>query len=152
MDMFNSTSSNDEVIHIVFRSFVFVFTTSVLSGFCVVAILITKDINLPMRVLLLNIFATLFCSLLASILFISVSSMQVLENNFSCKLSYGMAITSNTIEICSIVLYAVMIYIFVKYSRNKLKWYVLIPFMTISWTISILSGSIPFYPRLGVYI
>ena len=45
---------------------------------------------------------------------------------------------------CSVVLYAVMVYIFVKYSRNKLKWYVLIPFIVISWTISLLFGSIPF--------
>ena len=44
----------------------------------------------------------------------------------------------------SIALYAVMVYVFVKYSRNKLKWYVLIPFITISWTITILLGSIPF--------
>ena len=66
--MFNSTSSSDKVINNVYRSFVFVFIilpTSVLSGLCVVAILLAKAINLPMRVLLLNIFATLFHSLLA---------------------------------------------------------------------------------------
>ena len=37
-----------------------------------------------------------------------------------------------------------MVYVFVKYSLNKLKWYVLISFITISWTISLLIGSIPF--------
>ena len=146
-DEVNSTSSNDEVIDNVFRTVTFVlvtFPTSVLSGLCVVAILIAKAINLPMKVLLLNIFASLFTLLFSKGLFQLVLSIQVLENDFPCKFTYSMGIVSTTMETCSVVLYAVMVYIFVKYSRNKLKWYVLIPFITISWTISILLGLIPF--------
>ena len=147
MDTFNSTSSTDEVIDNVFRTVAFVLITlptSVLSGLCVVAIVLSKTINLPMRVLLLNIFASLFSLLLSKGLFQLVLSIRLLKNDFSCKFTYSMGIISTTMEVCSVVLYAIMVYIFVKYSRNKLKWYVLILFITISWTISILLGSIPF--------
>ena len=146
-DEVNSTSSNDEVIDSVIKITVFLFITlpaSVLSGLCVVAILIAKAINLPMRVLLLNIFASLFTLLFSRSLFLLIPSTQVLENDFSCKLTYTVGIIGVIMENCSIAQYAVMVYVFVKYSRNKLKWYVLIPFITISWTITILLGSIPF--------
>ena len=143
----NSTSSNDEVIDIVFRSFVFVFIilpASVLSGLCVVAILMAKAINLPMRVLLLNIFASLFSSLFSKSLFQLALSTDDLKNDFFCKFTYTMGIISTNMEMFSVVLYAVMVYVFIKYSRNQLKWYVLIPFIVISWTILILFGLIPF--------
>ena len=106
MDMFNSTSSNDEVINIVFRSFLFVFVTlptSVLSGLCVVAIMLSKTINFPMRVLLLNIFASLLSLLFSKSLFQLVPYTPVLENDFSCKLTFSTGITGIIIEICSVV-------------------------------------------------
>ena len=147
MDTFNSTSSNGEVVETVVRSFLLVFIflpTSVLSGLCVVAILLAKTINLLMRVLILNIFVSLFTLLFFRGLLQLVLSTQVLENDFSCKLLYTPAITGTIIEMLSVATYAVMVYVFVKYSRNKLRWYVLISFITISWTLSILFGLFPF--------
>ena len=144
MDMFNSTSSDDDAsVNNIFRFSVFFFIivpTAVFSGLCVVAILLAKDINWPMRVLLLNIFAGEFSALaFKSLLFIGVDT-KIITSDYSCRVVYNVLYTSTCVESSSVVLYSVMVYIFVKYSQNRLKWNILISFIAISWTGSVLFG------------
>ncbi len=44
----------------------------------------------------------------------------------------------------AIALLSISVYIFIKYGSAKLKWYILVPALVVSWTLSILFASLNF--------
>ena len=115
----------------------------VLSVLTTLALLLAGDINKKIRALLINVFiAEIMVYVRLTITFLAFPIRQMFEigDNVSanlCRLQSAVSMIEIVSKVGSITLYAVMVYIFIKYNINKVKWYVLaIPIASI-WVIAI---------------
>lgn len=109
---------------------------------CTIAIVSDEVINWHLKYVLLNIFAAEICfSLSLNIHFLGYPARAFFDipgNIEICKINLGLGIIGNTTKVTSITLYAIMVYIFIKYSTKKVKWYVIIPSTIVFWMISVI--------------
>ena len=55
-------------------------------------------------------------------------------------------------KLTSSALYAVMVYIFVKHGEKRLKWYVIIPYIAVSWVgMTMTVGVLPYFRNFGTF-
>ena len=109
-----------------------------------IALILAKDINQQMRVLLINIFIAEVIFLIAGSGFFLGYPIKVYSNGLNkvllCKINYHIFIIGDLAKFTTLALYAIMVYIFVKYRDNKLKWKIIIPFLVMTWSASIIAG------------
>lgn len=124
-----------------------VFPTLLLIFLCVLALLFANAINVNIRILLLNIFAAEAAQLLGPlVLFLGhparVNDMESI--NYSCNFVFSAIFTGAFAKLPSTSLYAVVVYIYIKYGVKKLKWYVPLLFIVLIWTSSFTFGILPY--------
>ena len=107
----------------------------------ILALVLAKTINIKIRVLLINIFAV---EILGRIIYAIYFLGWIVRLNYneiiSCKLFYIAYIVASVQKCTCGTLYAINIFLFIKYGEKKLKWSVIIPSIVLSWVmISIIS-------------
>ncbi len=150
MMSFNNSTSFEDVINTVNFTvsiilFVAIFPIAILYGICILALLCAKNINCQMRVLLINIFIAHLCGVLLP-LFLPAD-----HNAIACKISFSLAFIGYLTNLTSTTLFSIMVYLFIKYDNNKLKWYIIIPSITVSWMASILFGTLIFADPMFIF-
>ena len=121
-----------------------------LSLLCVVGLISTKEINKKIQFSLINVFAgEILRCLCFSFFYLGVPVRLIYEENVSCKLFISLFYVTAGQKFTSDTIYAICVSIFIKYGEKKLKWYVMIPFTVISWTVSIAMGIIPYFDDVG---
>lgn len=151
---FNLTGTNVELyfsVNAAIHAGIFTFTALPAFMLCllsVVALFFAHEINWPMRVLIINILA-------AEIIYWVAFAFQILgflprafiggEGNVSCVISICLAFVSSLLKFSSVALYAIKVYIFIQYGTKKLKWGVIIPYIVISWILSVALGTMPIF-------
>ena len=121
----------------------------------VIAILLAKELCGQMKALLINIFAGEVCTWLSgmmyNIMFIIVAQAgsRVIVFGITNVSLYFVA----TLQISSgTSLYAIMVYMYLKYGLAKVKWWVIIAYIAVSWVVALAVGTLPFIPTYGVFI
>ena len=125
----------------------------ILCGVCVAALFFAKDINWPIRVLIINIFFAEACSWLGLTLrFLAYAPRAKLRGALViCKVVLNFTITGATQKFFATALYAIMVYIFVRFGIKKLKWKIIIPCIALSWLYCILFGMIVYFNAFGLF-
>ena len=155
---FNNSTSFEDVLNTVGTAinlilFIVVVPITILYGICIMALLFSKGINYQMRVLLINI----FIAHLSGILFPRTIThlgfpANIIVDDLVCKIFFDLVFTGHMITLTSITLFSIMVYLFIKYGKDKLKWYVIIPSIALSWIISVLYGALIFIDPKSVYL
>ena len=115
----------------------------VLSVLTTLAFLLARDTNKKIRALLINIFvAEIVLCLRLSVNFLAYPIRQMFEIGGTvllslCRLQISLGIIAVLAKVGSIALYAVMVYIFIKYNIKKVKWFILAIPIAVTWVIAI---------------
>lgn len=151
---FNLTGENEGLylgINSAINAAIFSFTilpTLILCILCVMAMFFAKEVNWPMRVLIINILAAeVVYWVAAAFLILRFIPRAFIEDvdDTSCRISVGLAVTSTSLKFSAIMLYAIKVYLFIRYGTKRLKWQVIIPYITTSWIASFAAGIPPFF-------
>ena len=129
--------------------FVLVIPFLLLSLLCAVALIFSEEINKKIRLLLLDVFIVDVINWLShSVCYPGLPIAYLLQTEDAlckfCVISVLVAVVKRFIANTG---YSLIVYIFVKYGEKKLKWYVTIPLVALSWILSFGVGSISY---LGV--
>ena len=110
----------------------------ILNVVCIVALLLAKTIKRKVRAAIINILAAEMFNLLGSTILYAGYPIRVTNNDVlaaSCPTGIAISIFGLNSDLLGIAIYAIAVYIFIKYDIRKLKWSVLITFITISWAV-----------------
>ncbi len=135
-------------------SFIVVLPPMILCLLCVLALVFATDINLKIRVLLINVFVIEIISWLSYLmryLLFPVQARILTDNTFLCSIIFSILIISGRQKFFAATFYAVKVYIFIKYGELKLEWYVILPSIIISWIIAMLFSISPYFSSFGVF-
>jgi hypothetical protein len=121
---------------------------------CVLALLFSRTIDTKIRVLLGNIFAadvmTLFGDL---VIFLShpVEVNKHMDTSHSCEFGFSAVFTSGAVKLPTTSLYAIVVYIYVKYSIKIVKLHMVIIPIIITWIIASVVGVMPYTSAFNVF-
>ena len=125
-----------------------------LSIICTMAIIFTQVINWQMRVALVNIFVTDVVNLLGYMVDYLAFTLRALDKPntiYSCRFFVSFLITAGMQKFAAITIYSIMVYVFLKYGVKKLKWYMIVPSLVITWIVSISVGILPFFDQFELF-
>ena len=119
---------------------------------CELALIFAKNINAKIHLLLINIFAAEILDWFDYFIFyLGWPARFIYDEDITCKLYVSLFLTTTLLNFASTSQYSVSIYMFVKYGDKKLKWYVIIPCIVITWTVgTILVGTSPYLKEYGI--
>ncbi len=142
MMSFNNSTSFEDVLYTVSSSIsiVLFIPATILYGICITALLFAKGISNQMRILLINVLISRFFARLLHQLFGFIADSEY--NPIVCKFDLSLIFAGFLISLTSISLFSIMVYLSIKNGNNKLKWYIIIPSITVSWIVSILFGTL----------
>ena len=126
--------------------FIIVLTPLVLCVLCVLALIFTRKLNKKLKVLLINIFAAEICTLIRwtlAFLGFPLRFRTLAGVSWICIIDITLSIVGGQQKFTSSALYAVMIYVFIKHGERRLKWYVIVPYIAISWVVVTLVFGLP---------
>ena len=126
--------------------FLLVLPSLLLSFFCVVALIISGEINRKISLLLTSILtADIINCLCPALYFLGLPIAHLLQTEGAlCTFSINLLSIALTHRIPASTIYALNVYIFIKYGERGLKWYAVIPLISATWIYSIVFG-IPYY-------
>ena len=133
--------------------FLIILPNLILILLCVVALLFTRSINWPIRIVLIDIYTGEICYWLGlTVIFLGfpVRARIGNEETFSCSVFSGLFIVSSILKFSATALYAIIVYIFIKYGIQKVKLYAIILYISISWIASISISIIPYFDEFGL--
>ena len=112
---------------------------------CVIALLLAKTLKWQIRAVLINsITADLVSEVGTSILYIGYPlRANLVANVSSCRIADGFVTVGYLSTSAAEALYAIVVYTFIKYGIKRLKWYVIVIYISVSWV---------FHTTLGVLI
>ena len=128
-----------------------IFTFLVLPPFllcllCVLALVLAKDINVKIRFLLINIFTAETLNWLSFFIMYLGWPARFINGEFIlCKLLISLNVSSGLLKFASTSTYAVGVYVFIKHGDKKLKWYIIIPYIVVTWIVVIPTVGVPPY-------
>ena len=128
-----------------------IFTFLVLPPFllcllCVLALVFAKDINLKIRVLLINIFIAETLNWLSFFpMYLGWPARFIDRGVISCKLFVSLSVITGLLKFAGTSLYAVGVYIIIKHGDKRLKWYFIISYIAVTWTVITTTLSVPPY-------
>ena len=131
-----------------------VLPTLILCVLCVLALFLAEGLIWQMKVLLINLFAAEVCNWLGrSLLLVGfpVWASLELEVDPACSVAISLFIVSTLQKMTATTLYAIMVYMFIKYNVKKLKWQVIVTYIAISWVVSLGMSIIPYFPEFGLF-
>ena len=128
-----------------------IFTFLVLPPFlicilCMLALLFAKELNVKIRVLLINILtAEALFWFVYSIVYLGWPVRFITNEDISCKIYLSLFVIIVVLKFASTSIYGVSVYLFVRHGEKKLKWYVIIPYIVVTWTVTSMTlGVIPY--------
>ena len=125
----------------------------VLNVLCIVALLFAKTLNRKIKVTLINIFVaeTVF-SIGLSVKYIGypIRVSNVDASGISCDIRVGFLFTGYLTNATAITLYAITVYLFIKYGWKKVKMCVTALAIVVSWTVFSVIGIIVASPAVTV--
>ena len=125
---------------------IFTLPTIILTGVCVVALLLATVINPEMRTVLINPFAAEICfSMSSSFIYLGYPVRAWKGDEVSCFIAIGITVTYACANLSSVILCAIMIHRFIKYGKDKLNWKIIIVSTVLLWTISFALGSLLYF-------
>lgn len=159
--MSNLTSSASEQFLAIHSSlailiFVIFYTSSLtLDVLYVVALVRAKDIRLKMKVLLINNLAPDLIVIVTVFVYLVLQPVRAYENNasfrkVSCLIYYSLQAANQDGSILAPLLFAVSVYVCVKCSIKKLKWSVILTYISVSWSVTIAHAASTFLRPQGV--
>ena len=111
-----------------------------LSLLCVLALVLAKDINAKIRLLLINIFtAETLGGFTFFFMYLGWPARFINEEGITCKMLLSLANLAGLLKFSGTSLYAVSVYVFIKHGDKKLKWYVIIPYIAVAWTVHVVT-------------
>ena len=126
-------------VNVALNVFFFIFLSLLPFLLCVLVILalvLAKTINIKIRVLLINIFAAEILGWIAYAIFHLGWIVRLNHNEtISCKMFFTTYLVANFQKFTSGTLYTIKIFIFIKCGEKKLKWYIITPYIVLSWII-----------------
>ena len=128
-----------------------IFTFLVLPPFllcllCVLALVFAKQMNLKIRLLLINIFTAEALNWLSFFpMYLGWPARFIDGGVISCKLFVSLYVISGLLKFASTSIFAVGVYMFINHENKKLKWYVIISYIVVTWTVVITTVSVPPY-------
>ena len=112
---------------------------------CLLALFIATKINRKIRLLFIIIFtANLLRWFAYFILYLGWPVRFILDDRTSCKIYISTYLVTSLLNFSSGSIFAVNVYLFIKYGEKKLKWYVILPYIITTWIIATLLG-VPSY-------
>ena len=131
--------------------FVFTLPTIVLSVVTIIAIVLAKDVDWNMRIILCNVFASkIINSFGLSMIFLGqpirrlfgIGSLKI--SLYLCGVTITFLVTGNGTNIGIITFYSILVYVFLRNNIKKVKWYMVAIPVTIIWVVSLLFGLVIF--------
>lgn len=137
------TDANTAIHLILFLTFTL--PTIILNLLCIVAAPCAKKINWQMVVMIINLLpAETVRQFGTSVDYIGYplrsASKNSKANNIACNINTAFESISFLVNNFAIVLYAIVVYIYIKYGIKKAKWRFILSYIVISWTLSIFVG------------
>lgn len=117
---------------------------------CVLALMAT-DISKKMRVLLINVFVAEICSWISLFIFFLGYPLRARTyaegiEDYSCHAMISSFVVSTMQKFTAGAIYAVNVYIFIKRGEKKLKWSIVVQYITISWVVVTgIFGMLPYF-------
>ena len=121
---------------------------------CAGPLTIARDLVWQVKMLLINIFAVEICNWLGqAILFVGFPVRQSLELEAdpACGVAVSLFIVTALQKMSATAIYAIMVYVFLKYGVKKLKWQVICTCIAVSWVVSLGMGTLPNLPEFGLF-
>ena len=104
--------------------------------FVILALILAKTINAKIRVLLINIFAVEVLGWVSNAIFFLGWIVRLNYNEIiSCKLFYMTYLAAGVEKCTSGTFFALNVFLFIRYGEKKLKWYIILPCIALSWVI-----------------
>ena len=157
---FNNSSFDTDLFYTIISAvnislfFLAVFPGLILCLLCVLALFLAQSINRPLKIALINIFASEICQWSGmSVWFLGYpvrAGKPASAERGSCFYFFGAVIAAAAQKFLAIALYSIMVYIFLKHGVKKLKLKFIIPFITVSWVFAITLGALVALPDFGV--
>jgi hypothetical protein len=117
---------------------------------CVLGLIFAGGINRKIRVLLINLILPDVCIWVGvSALLLGYPTRQV-GGDFSCRLFMTSISIGVSQKYSTIALFAIIVYIFLKYGIKKLKWRSIALPVVLSWTTATAFGMMPFFNIFGI--
>ena len=119
-----------------------IFTFVVLPPFmicilCILALVFTKGLIVKIRVLLINILtAEALNWFVFFIVYLGWPLRFITNEDISCKIYVSLFAIMAVLKFASTSIYGVGVYLFIRHGEKKLKWYVIIPYIVVTWTVS----------------
>ena len=133
-----------------------IFTFVVLPPFlicilCIMALVFTKGLIVKIRVLLINILtAEALNWFVFFIVYLGWPVRFITNEDISCKIYVSLFAIMAVLKFASTSIYGVGVYLFVRHGEKKLKWYVIIPYIVVTWTVTSMTlGVIPYIKEYG---
>ena len=132
-----------------------VIPTLILIVICVIAIINAKELCGQMKALLINIFAGEVCNWL-SLAFYCTQAIITTQLDLMVSILCGSFISLYfvaTLQISSgTSLYAILVYMYLKYGLAKLKWKVIVAYIAVSWVVALAVSTLPYIPTYGWFV
>lgn len=118
---------------------------------CVLALVYAKEINIKIKVLLINIFAAEICYWLhLAVFYVGWPLRYTYDEDNLCKLFISIFNVASLQKGAANAIYAINVYLFIKHGEKKLKWYVIITYIIVSWLLSTTTtGLLPYLNDYG---
>ena len=112
-----------------------------LHALIIVGLLLAKDIKWQIKTTLINIFIAQFVTTVGtSFYYIGYPIRAKTANPVSCDIGLGLLMTGFLSDVSATALYAITVFLFIKYGPKKMKWYVLVIYIAVSWTVYSIFG------------
>ena len=124
-------------------------------GLSLLAIVFAKEVNTKLRALLINILATDMAysiGITASFLQYPIKARNASSGDISCSTILSILLTSDVNKLVVVAVYAIMVYLFIKYNVKKLKWYTIVPSILIPWVLAVGLSQLTYSREFGVSI
>ena len=113
---------------------------------CLLALTIATDLNLKVRALLINIFASEIVYWLSYVVLYVTFSLRagiLMDSDVLCRVVLSVMLLAKVARFPTAALYGIEIYVYIKHGADKMKWFVIISCIIVIWLVSIGFGILP---------
>ena len=116
---------------------------TILYGVSIAALILAKDVNIKVRVILINVIAAhILGTMVPNSIGYLHRTFEIFEHVIVCKIFFLLRLGGYLLKLCGTTLFSFVVYLFTKYGITKLNWSIVIPFLLLSWTVSVVFGAL----------
>ncbi len=119
-------------------SAVFLIPAIILYSVNIVLIIIAKNLRWQLKVVLLNLCAGNICSLVSKTFSNLGIITYLITSDIGCSTRLALSITGTLASQSGVAIYSIVLCIFIKYDKDRIKWHYVIISLSLSWTVYIL--------------